>query len=326
MSEKVTSKIYTTRFEPKSISSFVLPNRIRSIFADENQELNQSYLFYGLPGCGKSSLAKYIGRKNSFLYVNASVNGKIDYLRDYVTEFCENYQIPMDESIRSEKKVVLFDEINGASDSFFEGLKGFIDTYPNITFLATTNHFSKIPDAIKSRFVCIDFTYQNKEEEETAKKFYLARVAKIINVTGGTIDMPCLMKIADKCFPDFRKTLNLLQNLNTSGVKEINDKNLNIFEHRFKDVYDLIINGDPMHPEEIHKILTLDYVNSSYELICSFDEEFIEYLSENYQKLLVNIPTICITVANSLQMLQQSVDSGIVLKYCVFTLMRSIKK
>lgn len=324
--EDIYQKNFVERFSPSKLGAFVLPPRIKNLFANEDDPLSQSMLFYGLQGSGKSALAKYLGKKYIFLYVNASVNGKIDFLRDTVTEFCESYQIPMDETINTEKKVVLFDEINGASDSFFEGLKGFMDTYPNVIFLATTNHFNKIPDPIKSRMVCVPFNYQDQKEEQLALLGYQRRIGKIIEVIGLQSDETAFKKIVDKCFPDFRKTLNLLQSIDRSGVKVLNEQTLNAFEHRFKEVYELIINGDINHPEEIHKILSTDYTNSAYELIVSLDEEFIDYLKENHRKLLVNIPTICITVANHLQMLQQSVDQSIVLKSCIFTLMRSIKK
>lgn len=325
--ENIASKNYVERFCPNSFSSFVLPQRIKNSFSkDENDPLTQSMLFYGLQGSGKSSLAKFLGKKYNFLYVNASINGKIDYLREIVNEFCESYQIPTDLTINTSKKVVLFDEINGASDSFFEGLKGFMDTYPEIIFLATTNHFNKIPDPIKSRMLCVPFNFQNQTEEDEVKSEYVRRIAKIISVIGCKIDAKSMEKVIDKCFPDFRKTLNLLQSIQKAGIVEINESNLNVFEHRFKEVYDLIVNGDVMHPEEIHKILSSDYASCAFELITSLDEEFIAYLSENNKKLLVNIPTICITVAEALTRIQNSVDPSITLKACIFTLMTNMKR
>lgn len=316
----VVDKNFVERFSPKKLESFILPNRIKSLFQNG---LTQSMLFYGLQGSGKSSLAKYLGRQHIFMYVNASINGKIEFLRESVTEFCESYQLPLDDTVDASKKVVLFDEINGASDSFFEGLKGFMDTYPNVIFLATTNHFNKIPDPIKSRMVCVDFSFQNQEEQKLAEQGYIRRISKIVETIGMTIDSTAMQQLIEKCFPDYRKTLNLLQSISKSGVKEITTNELKSHETRFKDLYDLIITGDK--PEDIHKILSSDYTQAAYEVIKSLDEEFIDYLSANHQRLLPNIPMICITVAEAMSRLSNAVDPSITLKACVFKIMTNLK-
>lgn len=316
----VADKNYVERFSPKKLDSFILPNRIKSLFQNG---LTQSMLFYGLQGSGKSSLAKFLGRQHTFLYVNASINGKIEFLRESVTEFCESYQLPLDDTVDASKKVVLFDEINGASDSFFEGLKGFMDTYPTVIFLATTNHYNKIPDPIKSRMVCVDFSFQNAEEQKAATLGYRRRIGKIIETVGMTIDDASMQQLLDKCFPDYRKTLNLIQSIAKSGVKEITAAELKSHEVRFKDLYDLIIHGGK--PEDIHRTLSADYTQAAYEVIKSLDEEFIDYLEANHQRLLTNIPMICITVAEAMSRLNNAVDPSITLKACVFKIMSNMK-
>ena len=171
--------------------------------------------------------------------------------------------------------------------------------------------------------VCVDFSFQNQEEQKLAEQGYIRRIGKIVETIGMTIDSAAMQQLIEKCFPDYRKTLNLLQSISKSGVKEITTNELKSHETRFKDLYDLIINGGK--PEDIHRILSSDYTQAAYEVIKSLDEEFIDYLSANHQRLLPNIPMICITVAEAMSRLNNAVDPSITLKACVFKIMTNLK-
>ena len=145
---KYIDKLFTEMFEPNKFENFILPKRIKSHFPNGNI-INNS-LLSGTAGCGKSSFAKFLGNQktNSFYYINSSLDTSKGLLEEggELHRFCSNY------SFEGSKKVVLFDEIDGVSSSFFNALKGFMDTFNNVRFLATTNHVETIPMPILSRF------------------------------------------------------------------------------------------------------------------------------------------------------------------------------
>lgn len=312
-------QLFVSKFSPKKLSAFVLPQRIKDMFKDEDDPLRQSMIFYGLQGCGKSSLAKYLGKKYVFLYINASTNGRIEDLRDIVTEFCDSSPLLFDEGVNSDRKVVLFDEINGASAQFFEGLKGFMEEYSSVIFLATTNHFHKIPDPIKSRMVSVDFTPQTKEEEEQVMKGYKSRIGKILEGCGIECAEEGFEMLMKKYYPDFRSTLNFLQSV-YNGSKIVDKNSISSYGDRFSEIYDMILDKSA-NPVDIHKLLGGDYSSIASEIIESLDTDFIEYMTTKLGSSMTSaIPTICIVVCDHLYKLQMSVDPMIVLKSCVFTL------
>lgn len=311
-------ELFVQKFSPKKLSAFVIPHRIKNLFTDEEDPLKQSMIFYGMQGCGKSSLAKFLGQKYVFLYVNASTNGRIEDLRDSVTHFCDSQPLIVPDGVNTHRKVVLFDEINGASAQFFEGLKGFMEEYPQVIFLATTNHFHKIPDPIKSRMVSVDFTPQNAEEEEQILRGYTQRIKKIIEICDIQCDDSGFDLLRRKYYPDFRLTLNLIQSV-YNGTKTIDESSIVSFGDRFSEIYELILSKDT-DPLKIHELLGGDYSLMATEIIESLDSDFIEYIRLRGGNYLVAIPTVCITVCDHLYKLQHAVDPSIVLKSCVFTL------
>lgn len=311
-------ELFVQKFSPKKLGAFVLPQRIKNLFLDEEDPLKQSMIFYGMQGSGKSSLAKYLGKKYIFLYVNASTNGRIEDLRDSVTHFCDSCPVVIEDGVNINRKVVLFDEINGASAQFFEGLKGFMEEYPSVIFIATTNHYHKIPDPIKSRMVSVDFTPQNSEEEEQVFNGYTRRIRKILENCGIEYDDVAFDSLLKKYYPDFRLTLNFIQSV-YHGTKVMDKSSIISFGNRFSEIYDLILDKKA-DPVRIHELLGGDYALMSSEIISSFDTDFIDYLKNRGENYLIAIPTICIVTCEHLYRLQQSVDPSIVLKSCVFTL------
>lgn len=328
----MSKQLFINRFEPAGINNFVIPKRIKDLFIDENneeKELSGNYLFYGSQGTGKSSLAKKISKSYRHLYVNAAMSARIDYLRDVIDEFVNVHQIIDNNDIKFNRKIVILDEVGQVvSDTFWEGLKGFIDMYQdNVSFIFTTNFFNKVPDPIKSRCENVNFNYLNSTEEDICKKGYLSRMKGIITKLGIEHENSDIIRIFDKFFPDFRQTLVYLQSLNTSGIKSLSAQTLQNFDMRFVDVYELILNSKSTTPEEIHKIITQQYSVIADEIIASIDEKFVGYILEkDKSKYMEFIPDIIILTANYSFKQKMAVDSGLCLKALVFSLTKLINK
>lgn len=325
-------QLFISRFKPKKISNIVLPKRIKDLFIGEDgedKEISGNYLFYGSQGLGKSLTASLISKSYRHLYVNAAMSARIDYLRDVIDEFVNVHQIIDSDDIKFNRKVVILDEVGQVvSDTFWEGLKGFIDMYQyNVSFIFTTNFFNKVPEPIKSRCESVNFNYLDSAEEEICKKGYLSRMKGIVTKLEIEHENADIIRIADKFFPDFRQTLIYLQSLNTSGVKSLSAQSLQNFDMRFVDVYELILNSKSTTPEEIHKVITQQYSVIADEIIASIDEKFVGYILEKDKEGFMKfIPDIIILTAEYSFKQKMAVDSGLCLKALIFSLTKLINK
>lgn len=314
---QVMSDKFTKRFNPTQISEWVLPDRIKSIFSSE---LKNNHLFYGSQGIGKSSLAKFLAREYNSMYINAAAFGRIDYLKDDIFEFITTQQLSFDSGIKQNKKVIVLDECGRTvSEAFYEALKGYIDQYSdNIIFIITTNFFNTIPDAIKSRFVCTNFNFCDNQEQAACKSGYLKRMIGIMNELGIKYNKENLAQFAKKNFPDFRKSLEMLQIIYNSGQLSLDSDVSSLVANTFSEIYNLILK--PTNDEIIFKTVSQGYAENSYDIIMSMDNIFIPYLLENHPDKIDKIGDMIISVGQHLQMYQQNVDGGITLKSLIFTL------
>ena len=283
-------------------------------------------MFYGLSGMGKSSLAKCLAKKHPTLYINVGENGTIDVLRTKISRFCE--EIPMNlDQYESDIKVVILDEVGMKSSmQFYEGLKGLMDTYSsNVRFIATTNYIQLLPDSMKSRFELINFGFESSAEKDLAITGYKKRTKAIIKALQTEISDESLDLLVDICFPDFRKSLQLIQKMYISGIKNITSEHLNSSNYEFKSLYDLIIDGDVSKPEMIHELLMGTYANSAHEVLTALDDNFINYLIKSKNSYCKFIPEILVAVAKYNDMANR-VDPSLAMKSCVYVLMELMRR
>lgn len=111
----MVQELFTEKFRPKNFEQMILPKRIGDLV--KGGELHQNLLFYGPPGLGKTSLAKVITSKYPTLYINVSDESSVDVIRDRIKTWCATSSI-MDGA--DQIKVVLLDEMDGASDQFIK--------------------------------------------------------------------------------------------------------------------------------------------------------------------------------------------------------------
>jgi len=316
------TKKFTTEFNPSKLGAFVLPTRIKSEFT---KGLGKDYLFYGPPGVGKSSLAKHLASRHPYKYVNVSMNGKIENLRGAINDFCVESQLALDESIDYSKKVVLFDEIDGASSAFFDGLRGFMDDYSeNTIFIATCNYFNEIPEAVKSRFECINFYPASEMESTSMKNALKLRLKAIVNKKmESEIDEDALDLLASMEFPDMRYPLKALQTLYIKNVKNIKLEDVTQKSYEFSELYQLIIKGG--EAEEIYKMLMGEYANSSRDVLRALTDNFITYIGLNSPSHKRFVPEILSVVNEHMYMSSFKVDQSTNMRACVFKLMKAMK-
>lgn len=281
------NEILYEKWRPKKMEDLILPNRIKDHF---KSGITKNYIFYGPYGTGKTSLAriligKYSGDK-AYLEINSSLFTSVEVLRNEIDKFCKTK--PMIDSDDGMKYVFL-DEFEKVSASFQDAFKAFVEHYSanNVRFILTTNHLSKLTDAIKkSRFTLLNFEPVAEEEKEMKTTLYKKVMNDVCPSENIKIEKDDLIKIITKRFPDYRAFYNDIQDYvigveNKNSEKTINQKtqlelySLIFGERDYEKVYHFLMGN--FGPERIDKMVEL------------LGRPFIDYCLENEKDKINNL-------------------------------------
>ena len=313
MSNSIKEIGFLTKYNPSTFEKFVLTNRLKFFFP--NGEIIKNHLFSGSSGLGKSSLAKYLGGKDLY-YINSSLQTSIDVLREGgdLYDYCSGF------SFDDSKKIVLFDEIDGASPNFFDALKGFMDAFKDsVIFIATTNHPSEIPTENRSRFgEIVDFNFSSDEEAEEHFLLFRNRLFIIARAEGITATKEAISDFAKSYHPDFRYALEALELLKANGITEITDSVIKKERFEWHILYDAIMNYTANDNDKLHKLVT--GIANPKSCINSLDNELFDYIKTNYPSKVVKYGNAIIKITEHSNMLSNRVDPVLVLKSLIFTL------
>lgn len=158
---------YEATFSPKSLEDIVFPNQdARELIEDlvtgampfPVTEGKCGILLYGIPGTGKSALAKLL--PDAIEQARGSECANEMYMRILPG----NNGQKMLETVSKRVELIPFgnyhyivlDEVDNLNDSAMAMLKSVMN-YPNTVWVLTTNHFDKIEAGVRSRCHCIAF-------------------------------------------------------------------------------------------------------------------------------------------------------------------------
>lgn len=238
---KSIEKIWAQKYRPKTVKDTILPDRIKKIFQGYvNSGHIPNLLLSGTAGVGKTSIALAMCEELgiNYMLIPASSRRGIDTLRMEVSTYAASM------SFDGRPKVIILDEADGLTPDAQDALKGVIEEYSiNCTFILTCNHKAKIIEPIHSRTSNIEFKLQSKEKPDVAKNFFL-RLEEILKTENVVYDRSVLVKLVERYFPDFRRTLNEIQSLSKMGDldSEILSKLSDI--KNFKELMDFLRNKD----------------------------------------------------------------------------------
>lgn len=171
----------------------------------ENKTFRNCYLFCGVKGCGKTSVARIFAHtinkgQGSPIEIDCATNNGVDGIRQLNTEA---QQISLD----SEYKVIILDEAQCLTNVAWSSALKLIEEPPlNTIFIFCTTNPEKIPNTILSRVQRFDFTkisqslivqrleYILQQEQKKYDKESLERIASLSN--GSLRDSLTLL---DKC-------------------------------------------------------------------------------------------------------------------------------
>lgn len=263
----INNLLLWVKYRPKTLKQMVLLPRIEAYVANG---IDSNLIFYGTPGTGKTTLAKIIAAE----YNSLSLNGKlgIDVLSDKIRDHFETLTFGAVSPI----KLIFIDEFDRASTQLQDGLKSFIEDYPNARYIFTTNHIDKITPELRSRFECIPFDPINSEEREFMFNRQVSYLRAIAKKEESDIfqNREVFEKIVSKNFPDLRTAVVSLQHVIKTNDITLNDSVLNSDKNI---LFNFILNGD------LNAITNYDYIMGNY--FVNFDDAF-KYLSRPFFEFL----------------------------------------
>ena len=200
------------KYRGTDLDSIILHRNVENLFknAIEMNSFGNYILHSGAPGTGKTSNAKaipkIIGAQSLFLF------GKRDSeIIDMIDEYAK-YSSP-----DGQPKFVIIDEADKPNKpaDFYRVLQSEIeDTSSTLRFILTCNELWRIPPAIQSRYMAIDFgaKFEHEEDAEAELKEYKTRLHKRLmkiakgecDAKGGTVDKFLVANIINECYPDIR--------------------------------------------------------------------------------------------------------------------------
>jgi DNA polymerase III delta prime subunit len=208
------SFLWVEKYRPQTINECILPERLKNVFQEfVNKKEVPNLMLTGSAGVGKTTVARAMCDEIgvNHLYINASENRGIDMLRTTIRNYASTV------SLTAGKKVIILDEADYMTGDAQAAMRGAIEEFSNnCTFIFTCNFKAKLIDAIHSRCSVIDFHLKNDEKKEMATQLF-KRLQYILSEEGVTYDKAVLVKIIEKFFPDYRRTLNELQRYSASG-------------------------------------------------------------------------------------------------------------
>ena len=254
------------RYRPTTLDGYVGNEQLKTTIAKYLEQNDiQNYLFHGLAGTGKTTLAKIVinNLDCESLYINASDERGIETIRDKVVGFA---------SVASFKplKVVILDEADFLTIQAQASLRNVIETYSKSTrFILTCNFIERIIDPIQSR--CQTFKIQAPTKSDVAK-----HLVNILETEKTSFELEQIKSLVNQYYPDIRKMLNTIQastvkntlNLDKStlvSTSYMSDvlKELTLDKPNFTTIRQIIADAETKEFDELYRFL---YDNSDQYL------------------------------------------------------------
>lgn len=225
--------LYVEKYRPHKIEDCILPDRMKNSFKEYviNKKI-PNLMLTGPAGCGKTTVARALCEEVGceYLFINSSEERGIDTLRTKIKSYAST--IPL----VGGRKVIILDESDYITPEAQAALRGAIEEFSHVcSFIFTCNFKARLISALHSRCSVIDFTLSNNEKPKMASQM-LKRLEQIMKEENIQYDKKVLVKIVERYFPDYRRTLNELQRYCVSGNIDVSIIPQLENVHRFGDL------------------------------------------------------------------------------------------
>lgn len=196
------------KYRPTKLDQCILSNDYRNIFnkwIDDGQ--NSHFIFFGNPGCGKTSTAIALAKEvspDNYVLINCGQEKSIDDMEKIISGMTTSL-------FKNEnKKVIIFDECETLTEKAQQSLRRPLEDFAHLaSCIFTYNDISKVLGALKDRCMEINFDDMEKKKEVIQqKKTRLKFISKneTINISDKDIEI-----ITDLFKGSFRKMLETLE-------------------------------------------------------------------------------------------------------------------
>lgn len=261
--------IWVEKYRPRTIEECILQQRTKDeVSAIVKDSKIPNLLFYGPPGCGKTTLAKAMCYESNvdWIMINGSNERGIDAVRDKIISFASTASLS-----GNDHKVVIVDEADRLTVLAQDSLKAEQERFSKTcSFIFTANHPNRLIEALHSRLVAVDFSPKPVEVERMQAEMFI-RICEILENESVTYNESVLIEVIQRFFPDNRRIIGELQQY-ARASKDINEGMLMhiagsdtstlikaIVAKKFKDIVqwaaDNANNDTSMIYEEIYKEL-----------------------------------------------------------------------
>jgi replication factor C small subunit len=293
--------LWVEKYRPQTVEDCVLPERIKKIFREQvktGKVLNM--ILTGPPGIGKTTVAIALCKEIGLTYskINASRDRGIDVLRNHIQNFASTV------SLTGGYKVQILDEADNLTEDMQKAFRGAIEDFSNnCKFILTSNYESNFIEPLISRCLLVDFTFEKTEKTEVATAFFKS-VINILNKEEVAYQKDIVARVIKENFPDFRKTLIVLQACaQASGNNAINTESY--IKNRTVDVGSLMEMVKTKDFDGVRAWLVDNMPNDPKKLFRSVYEALRAYVDEG------SIPTAVLVTAKYQDMSTRAVDQEI---------------
>lgn len=263
------------------------------------------------PGTGKTTIARTLCKevKAMVLFVNGA-DCKIDYIRNDLKRFAST-MVNFDEYPGG--KVIIIDEFDrkGLHDAQ-DHLRSFSEAYSeNVSIIITANNADGISEALQSRAPIVQFGNPTKEDKIKMQFEMIKRAKTILDLEEVVCeDVQVLKSLVQTNFPDFRKTVKMLDRYSKSG-----NINSGILAEASKasDIDALIIAMKTKNIRDIRE-LSSRYVHDYATFITTLYNTMYAQVSP------ASIPTVIMTIGENQKYYRQVANLEIHLQYLLIQL------
>lgn len=273
-------ELFWEKYRPKALNQMILLPRIK---LELGEGFKTNVLLHGHHGTGKSTITRILLKDRDFVRINASLEGKIDTLRDELDDFCSSMRSPFITSDDS-MKYVYMEEFENSTKDFQEAFKAFIeDNDKRVRFIITMNDISsvKVP-ALLSRFqplLCFDPI--NDEERQFLHTGYFKYLSAVAKHTGLTLKDETITTLINTYFPDLRAAIQGVQHIFLTGDEQIQ------IQETYTDIYKFILSDNTTF-DKIYDFVVDNYTNRPKELMIILGRPFYKYLKDNHPDIILN--------------------------------------
>ena len=194
---------WAQKYRPTAIQDVILPTNLKeSLEKIINRNGGISLLFWGRPGCGKTTVGQLINPSETY-QIDCTTSRSIDMVRS-LERYCSTF------SLEGTRKLVLLDEADHLSKDAQNAFRGVVERFSVSTdFVMTANNPNIFSEPIRSRCypVHFDVTSDPSMEEQ-----FVTRVTEVLSQEGiKDFDIERVREIVKTNFPDLRRTLKQVQ-------------------------------------------------------------------------------------------------------------------